>query len=97
MRQATCPRIPVKASTGTPATPETLAREAFSILDARGITVSRSKISRIARDYLRHAVGSTATFESWLLSALHVDFARVIAYADPTGETAVRHVLRGTP
>jgi len=89
------PHNPVKASTGTPATPETLVREAFSVLDARGIEVSRSKVSRIARDYLRRVSGSGTPFEAWLLSALRVDFARVIAYADPTGETAVARVLRG--
>lgn len=93
----TNPNNPVKASTGTPATPETLVREAFSVLDARSIEVSRSKVSRIARDYLRrHAEGNTTTFESWLLSALNVDWARVISYVDSTGEIAVNHVVRGT-
>ena len=88
--------IPAKASAGTQATPEALVREAFSVLAPRGITVPRSKISRAVRDYMRHAAGSTTTFEAWILSALGADWARVISYADPTGEQAVNNVRRGT-
>jgi len=89
------PHNPVNTSAGTPVTPETLMREAFTVLDARSIEVSRSKVSRIARDYLRHVSGSGTPFEAWLLSALHVDWAPVISYRDPTGEHAVNHALHG--
>lgn len=89
------PHNPVNTSTGTPATPETLMREAFSVLDARSVEVSRSKVSRIARDYLRHVSDSGAPFEAWLLSALNLDWAQVIRYPDPTGEEAVGFVRPG--
>ena len=92
----TNPHNPVKASTGTPATPETLVREAFSVLDARGIEVSRSKVSRIARDYLRRTAGSGHPFERWLLDALVIDdLAGRLWYPDHTGNDAVASVLRG--
>lgn len=51
-------------------------------------------MTRAVRGYLGRVSGSVATFEEWILSALHPD-VRVIAYRDPTGETAVRNVLRG--
>jgi hypothetical protein len=107
--QATCPRVPAKDERRriTQTTPETLAREAFSVMSGCGITASRSKVSRIVRDYLRHVAGNGYPFEAYLMNALqlsaerraalmnHPDWARVIAYADPTGETATRNVLRG--
>ena len=109
MTQATCLRIPAKDERRriTPTTPETLAREAFSVLAGCGIAVSRSKVSRIVRDYMRNVAGNGYPFEAYLVNALrlsverraaltnHPDWARVISYADPTGETAVRNVLGG--
>ena len=108
MRQAASPRIPANERRRiTPATPETLAREAYSVLAGCGIAASRSKVSRVVRDYLRHAAGTGYPFEAYLVNALrlsaerraaltnHPDWARVISYADPTGESAVRRVMAG--
>jgi hypothetical protein len=107
--QATCPRVPAKDERRriTQTTPETLAREAYSVLAGCGIAASRSKVSRIVRDYMRHAAGNGYPFEAYLVNALqlsaerraaltnHPDWARVISYPDETGEDAVRNVLGG--
>ena len=109
MTQATCPRVPAKDERRriTQTTPETLAREAYSVLAGCGIAASRSKVSRIVRDYMRHVAGNGYPFGAFLMNTLqltaqrraaltnHPDWARVISYVDPTGETAVNHVLRG--
>jgi len=92
VRPTTNTLIPAQHEAGTTQTPEILIREAHSLLAARGIKAGNSKITRAVRDYLRS--GNT-TFEEWILSALHADWARVIAYRDPTGEAAVRNVRRG--
>jgi len=108
VRQAIRSRIPVKDERRriTPTTPETLAREAYSVLSKCGIAASRSKVSRIVRDYMRHVAGNGYPFGTFLMNTLqlsaerraaltnHPDWARVISYADPTGETAVNN-LRG--
>ena len=78
----------------TTQTPESLIREAHSLLDARGITAGNTKVTRAVRGYLGRVSGSVTPFEEWILSALHADWARVISYRDPTGETAVNN-LRG--
>jgi len=107
--QATCPRVPAKDERRriTPTTPETLAREAYSVLAGCGIAASRSKVSRIVRDYMRHIAGNGYPFEAYLVNTLqltaqrravlasHPDWARVISYADVTGESAVRNVMAG--
>ena len=96
MTQTTCPRIPAQhEGRETTQTPESLIREAHSLLDARGITAGHTKVTRAVRGYLGRGPGSVTPFEEWILSALHVDFARVIAYRDPTGESAVRRVMAG--
>ena len=110
MTQATCPRVPAKDERRriTQTTPETLAREAYSVLASCGIAASRSKVSRIVRDYMRNVAGNGHPFGAYLLNTLqltaqrraaltnHPDWARVISYADPTGEQAVNNVRRGT-
>ena len=92
------------ANTRTPAqhegrdttqTPESLIREAHSLLDARGITAGNTKVTRAVRGYLGRVSGSVTPFEEWILSALGDDWSRVITYADPTGEQAVNRVWRG--
>lgn len=77
-------------------TPEALLREANALLEARGITVGKTKVVRAVRAWLRRLPGSTTPFEEWILSALGLDLARVISYRDPTGETAVNNTLRET-
>lgn len=88
----------------TQTTPETLAREAYSVLAGCGITASRSKVSRIVRDYMRHVAGNGYPFGAYLVNTLqltaerraaltnHPDWARVTIYADPTGEDAVNSI-----
>lgn len=96
MTPATHPHIPAQhEGRETTQTPESLIREAHSLLDARGITAGNTKVTRAVRGYLGRVSGSVTPFEEWILSALHVDFARVISYADPTGESAVRRVMAG--
>jgi len=107
--QATCPRIPAKDERRrvTPTTPETLAREAYSVLAGCGIAASRSKVSRIVRDYMRNVAGNGYPFGAFLMNTLqltaarraaltnHPNWAQVIRYADPTGEEAVGFVRPG--
>ena len=96
MRQATALSTPAQhEGRETTQTPESLIREAHSLLDARSITAGNTKITRAVRGYLGRVSGSVTPFEEWILSALHVDWARVISYRDETGETAVNHVSRG--
>jgi hypothetical protein len=56
----------------------TVARREMAVLD---LQLSANKLSRIVRAYL--ATDQERDLVSW-----------VIAYADPTGETAVRNVMR---
>ena len=96
MTSPTNTRIPAQhEGRDTTQTPESLIREAHSLLDARGITAGNTKVTRAVRGYLGRVAGSVTPFEEWILSALHVDWARVISYRDETGETAVNHVSRG--
>jgi hypothetical protein len=77
------------------------------ILDNCGIAFSQNKIARLVLTFQRRAPhGSGHAFFLYLANAvqlsadqqhavlLNPDIARVIAYADPTGETAVNNVLR---
>ena len=109
MRPTAAPSIPAEGERRkiTPTTPETLAREAYSVLAGCGIAASRSKVSRIVRDYMRNVAGNGYPFGAFLMNTLqltaqrraaltnHPDWARVISYADITGETAVRRVMAG--
>ena len=61
-----------------------LAREISALFQVLGLEVSGSRISRLAR---RFAALPSSEWEA--------EWARVIAYADPTGETAVYNVMRG--
>ena len=47
------------------------------------LSLSPSKARRLVRYYANHITGDFSDFESW-----------VIRYLDPTGETAVRNVMR---
>ena len=90
----------------TPQT-ETLLRDAHAVIDACGLEMSPSRVRRIVRDYTASGIqGRGFAFVSYLLNTVqltaqqrrdamnHPDIARVIAYADPTGETAVHNVMR---
>jgi hypothetical protein len=86
---------------------EKLVRAAHAVLGNCGVTMSASKVSRLVRDYQRNVAPNGYPFFSFLATAvqlsdeqkrtalLNPDIARVISYADPTGETAVKRVMRG--
>lgn len=63
--------------------PRIVAREAAKIMAARGIEIRPAALRRLVTRFIRD--GHTTLG----------DLERVIAYADPTGERAVRIVMRG--
>lgn len=83
---------------------EGLTRIAHSVLDHFGYEMTRSHISRLVRRYQATVVGWS--FFDYFANAIALDseqrrrallnpeIARAISYADPTGETAVRNVMR---
>lgn len=93
------------ASGGTTSA-EALIRHAQTLLGNCHVPMSPSKISRLVRQYKHRVEANGYPFEAFLVNAVEVtteqrrallaapDVARVISYADPTGETAVRNVLR---
>lgn len=93
--------------TGGKTSAETYIKAAHQLLDAWGATVSASKVSRLAREYKRQVEKSGFPFPRFLATAViesaeqrrialsHPAVARVISYADPTGEAAVHNVMRG--
>lgn len=97
---------PVFGGTTSPSKSE-LIGAARMILDACGIAFSQNRIVRLVlrfQDRAPHASGHA--FFLYLINAVQIsaeqqraallnpDVARVIAYADPTGESAVNNVLR---
>lgn len=87
-----------------PVTVENLIKESARVLEACGITRSRSWLSRTVRDYMRHAAPKSVPFAYWLANRVQLSDAHrarlmdelryTLVYSDPTGETAVRHVMR---
>ena len=85
---------------------ERLVRDAHVILDGVGYPMSRPKVSRLVRRYETTVARNGWSLFDFIATAvqldaeqkrramLHPDIARVIAYADPTGEAAVRNVMR---
>jgi len=61
----------------------TLARQAAHIIAAHDLRISGSRVRKLVRRFVREGRGDI-DFRTW-----------VIAYADPTGETAVGNVMRG--
>ena len=88
------------------ATPETLIRDADRLLAACGVERAGSWILRTVRDYTSH-VGDAFPFGAYLLNRVELnaeqrrvalansELACLLNYADPTGETAVRNVMKG--
>lgn len=70
---------------------EELIRRAHVLLDARGATLSATKVSRLVSGYLR--TSGADSFEQALIDS--IDEHRRIAYADPTGECAAANADRG--
>jgi hypothetical protein len=87
---------------------ERVARIAYAVLDAVGYEMSRAKVSRIVRSFEARVAGNGWSFFDYFANRIQLDserrrqllsdpdVLRVIAYADPTGETAVRNVMRGS-
>jgi hypothetical protein len=85
---------------------ETLIKHAQKLLHNCHIPMSQSKISRLVRQYKHRVESNGFAFKAFLFNSVQLtaeqrrralanpDIARVIAYADPTGETAVNNVLR---
>lgn len=85
---------------------ERLINDAHVILDGVGYPMGPNKVSRLVRRYQTTVARNGWTLFDFISSAiqldaeqrrramLHPDIARVIAYADPTGESAVRNVMR---
>lgn len=102
IRRNTC----AEANQGQTASVETLTRDAGAVLNACGVELSRQRISTLVRRYKGGIEGRGFAFVDYLLNAVqltaeqrrnalrHPAIARVIAYADPTGETAVNNVMR---
>jgi hypothetical protein len=93
------------ASGGTTSA-EKLIRDARIILTNCGVPVGQSRLSRLVRTYQARVERNGFAFFDFLVNSVQVtdeqrrkaladpDVQRVISYADPTGETAVRNVLR---
>lgn len=85
---------------------ERLIRAAHVILDNCGVTLGPRKVHRIVRTFEARVAHNGWSFFDFLATSIQLDAARrvqllnnpdvqrVIAYADPTGETAVRNVMR---
>lgn len=85
---------------------ERLIRAAHVILDNCGMTLGPRKVHRIVRTFEARVAHNGWSFFDFLATSIQLDadrrvqllndpdVQRVIAYADPTGETAVRNVIR---
>ncbi len=83
---------------------EKLIRETHLALGSAGVCMSPSKVTRLCREYVSRVAGKGVPFGAYLANAVALDADRRrafdslyyrLSYADPTGETAVRRVLRG--
>jgi hypothetical protein len=98
--------LAIPTSGGTTST-EALIKAAHLVLDNCGIQMGASKVSKLVRTYEHQVAPKGFPFFAYLTNAvqmsaeqqqralLNSDIARAIAYADPTGETAVNNVMRG--
>lgn len=85
---------------------ERLVRIASAVLNETGYQMGANKIARLARRFQARVAGNGWSFFEFFANAIRLDvdrrrdlmnnpdFVRVIGYADPTGETAVAHVMR---
>lgn len=88
--------------------PETLAREAGRLLAACGLDRSRQWIGRTVREYVVRVSATGFPFGAYLMNRVELNAEQRVAalanselrylleYSDPTGEDAVRNVMRGT-
>jgi len=89
------------------ATPETLIRDAHRLLAACGIERCPAWVSSTVRQYLHRVSATGYPFGAYLMNQVELnseqrrtalansELASFLNYADPTGETAVRNVMRG--
>jgi len=89
--------------TGVP-TVETLIRQTSAVLERIGVSMAPSKVIRLCRDYVNIVAGKNIVFGDYLANAVTLNASQRrafdeeyyrLSYADPTGERAVRNVLRG--
>jgi len=86
--------------------PETLTRDAHRLLAACGVERGANWVARTVRDYSSSIAGAGFPFGAYLLNRVQMnaeqrrsalndpEVAYLLEYADPTGETAVRNVMR---
>lgn len=84
-----------------------LTGETCAVLARLGIRMSPSKVSRLVHRYVAHVQHTGYGFAEWMANSVALDamnrrlvadeLTRVIAYSDPTGETAVNNIRRSTP
>lgn len=86
---------------------ESLKVIARSVLWNCGIDFGPHKINRLCVRFVEQVQGNGFAFFDFLANAIQMsaeqrrraladpDVSRAIAYADPTGETAIRNVMRG--
>ena len=109
MTARTAPRPPGGTTTGRPALTgtqlEAMTRAAHTALSECGVIVGPAKVARIIRrfgkaisahgytvhEFLTNEAALTAEQQHRILG--HPEWARCIAYADPTGEHAVNRVM----
>ena len=83
-----------------------LMAAAHVVLDNCGLALSPSKVRRLVQTFERRVERNGFSFLDFLANAVQLtaeqrrravadpDVCRAIAYADPTGETAVRNVMK---
>lgn len=93
-------------TTGGSTSAADLVEHAHRLLGNCGIPMSPSKVSRLVRDFKHRVEKNGFSFEAFLVNSVDLtneqrlkalanpESARVIAYADPTGELAVQRVMR---
>lgn len=86
---------------------ERLIRVAQMLLIESGYPMGARRVNRLARDFESRVAGNGWSFFDYFANRIQLDaqkrrellsrpdIARVIAYADPTGETAVNNVMKG--
>ncbi len=81
-----------------------MIRQTHTALTRFGVTMSPSKVSRLVRTFKQKVEGNGFPFADYIANnvemhaerrrAMASELRKVISYSDPTGETAIRNVLR---
>lgn len=89
---------------GSLPTVEQLIRDTHRVIENCHLRTSPSKVTRLCRDYVNYVAGKGISFGVYLGNAVTLTAEQQrrfdaayysLTYADPTGETAVRHVMAG--